>query len=425
MNQTAPRPELTRGDDRIIAGVAAGLARHLGLSVRRVRIGFVLATALLGAGVVLYAWLWIFVPSARDARRDAERSTGTRRFSLAEQLANPEPSADVRGSSRQGLWRQIVVGIGLLLIAGLGAAQLAGAFAIRWNVIWPLAAVIGGAVIAWMQLDEGGRAGLRKSSGTIGAAGITRLLLGVLLVVLGLLLLLSGTVGISALLSGLVVALAVIAGLVLVLLPWALRFWRDFVSERSNRERAAERADIAAHLHDSVLQTLALIQKRSTDPAMVLTLARAQERELRTWLYAEPEPSQDGISAAIRAAAEEIEELYLVSINVVAVGERIGVPGHDALLQATREAMTNAAKHAGGTISVYVEADSAGIEVFVRDRGSGFDPGAVSADRHGVRESIIGRINRNGGTATIKSDQDGTEVQLFMEAKIGEEHDEQ
>ncbi|MDQ0095797.1 ATP-binding protein [Paeniglutamicibacter psychrophenolicus] len=424
MSQTPLRPELLRGPTRIVAGVCSGVAAHLGVQVKWVRIGFLAACLLAGAGVVLYAWLWIFLPSANDAERDAERRSGTRRFTLAEELgAGTRGTPDEPGDgARQASLRQVLIGIALLLVAALAGAQLLGV-AIRWNVVWPLLVVVAGAVLAWTQLDEGGRQDLRKNTGALGAAGLARLLVGVSLVVAGVLLLLSGAVGLSSLLSGLAVAVAVIAGLALVLLPWALRFWRDFVSERTNRVRAAERADIAAHLHDSVLQTLALIQKRAEDPAKVLTLARAQERELRSWLYDEHERSEDGITEAIRTAAGEIEELYLVSINVVGVGERTGAPGHEALLQATREAMANAAKHAGGTISVYVEASPAKVEVFVRDRGPGFDPAAVSADRHGVRESIIGRMERNGGSARIKSDTEGTEVHLVLETENGEGHD--
>lgn len=424
MSQPPPRPALLRGQPRVIAGVCSGLAAHLGAPLAWVRLGFAATSLLAGAGIVLYAWLWIFMPSSDDAKRDAARATGTRRFTLAEELGtkhgsvDPDPAATARMASL----RQVLIGVALLLVAGLAAAQLLGV-QIRWNLIWPALVVLSGAVLAWTQLDEGGRAGLRKSTGSLEPKGLARLLVGLALVVAGVLLLLSGSVGLNALLSGLAVALAVIAGLVLVLLPWALRFWRDYVSERANRVRAAERADIAAHLHDSVLQTLALIQKRADDPARVLTLARAQERELRSWLYDEHERSANEISAAIRGAAAEIEELYLVSINVVAVGERTGAPGHEALLQATREAMANAAKHAGGTISVYVEASPSLVEVFVRDRGPGFDPESVGADRHGVRESIIGRMERNGGHASIKSDTEGTEVHLSMESENGEDND--
>ncbi|MFJ6417553.1 PspC domain-containing protein [Paeniglutamicibacter sp. NPDC091659] len=424
MNTTLERPELVRGQPRVLAGVCSGLAAHLGVQVRWIRIGFVLATGLAGAGIILYAWLWIFLPSATDVRREAERREGTRRFGLAEEMNRklPPDFEDAASEQRQHSMRQVLIGAGLLVVAGLVSAQMLGA-ELRLDKLWPIAVVLAGAIMAWLQLDDEGRAGLRRSTGTLSTGALIRLIIGVALVVTGLLLFLSGIVGLRELLSGLAVAVAVIAGLALVLLPWGLRFWRDFVSERSNRVRAAERADIAAHLHDSVLQTLALIQKRSHDPAQVLTLARAQERELRQWLYNTQEPEEGEITEAIRREAAEVEELYLVSINVVSVGECSGMAGHDALLQATREAMTNAAKHAGGTISVYVEASPARVEVFVRDRGDGFEVGQVSDDRHGVRESIIGRMERNGGSASIRSTEDGTEVHLTMNEETKDEDD--
>ncbi|MFF5791637.1 PspC domain-containing protein [Paeniglutamicibacter sp. NPDC012692] len=424
MNTTLERPELVRGQPRVLAGVCSGLAAHLGVQVRWIRIGFVLATGLAGAGIILYAWLWIFLPSATDVRREAERREGTRRFGLAEEMNRKLlPDIDDPASEqRQHSMRQVLIGAGLLVVAGLVSAQMLGA-ELRLDKLWPIVVVLAGAIMAWLQLDDEGRAGLRRSTGTLSTGALIRLIVGVALVVTGLLLFLSGIVGLRELLSGLAVAVAVVAGLALVLLPWGLRFWRDYVSERSNRVRAAERADIAAHLHDSVLQTLALIQKRSHDPAQVLTLARAQERELRQWLYNTQEPEEGEITEAIRREAAEVEELYLVSINVVAVGECSGLDGHDALLQATREAMTNAAKHAGGTISVYVEAGPGRAEVFVRDRGDGFEVDNVSDDRHGVRESIIGRMERNGGSASIRSTEDGTEVHLTMNEETKDDDD--
>ncbi|GAA1498307.1 ATP-binding protein [Paeniglutamicibacter kerguelensis] len=424
MNTTLERPELVRGQPRVLAGVCSGLAVHLGVQALWIRIGFVLAAGLAGAGIILYAWLWIFLPSATDVQREAERREGTRRFGLAEELNKqlPPEAEDPASEQRQHSMRQVLIGAGLLVMAGLVSAQMLGA-ELRLDRLWPILVVVAGAILAWLQLDDEGRAGLRRNTGTLSTGALIRLIFGVALVVTGLLLFLSGIVGLRELLSGLAVAVAVIAGLALVLLPWGLRFWRNYVSERSNRVRAAERADIAAHLHDSVLQTLALIQKRSQDPAQVLTLARAQERELRQWLYNTQEPEEGEITEAIRREAAEVEELYLVSINVVAVGECSGLGGHDALLQATREAMTNAAKHAGGTISVYVEASPGRAEVFVRDRGDGFEVDQVSDDRHGVRESIIGRMERNGGSASIRSSGDGTEVHLTMNEETKDDDD--
>jgi len=403
MTQTVhPRPPLLRGTPRVLAGVCAGLAVHLGLPVKAVRLVMAASALLGGAGVLLYVWLWLLVPSVEDAAREADRDAAGR--AGLRRMPHAGPASALGG-------KEILVGAVLLLLAGLLAAQAAGVD-VAWQVLWPVLAVLGGAIIAWLQLDAVSREGLRRRAGAHGA-GVVRLAAGLGLVVAGLVVLVSGAVAWEELWTGLLVALAVLAGVSLVALPFAVRIWRDFVSERSSRIRAAERAEIAAHLHDSVLQTLALIQKRAGDEAQVVRLARAQERELRQWLYA-AEPAPEGeICEAVRAVAAELEDSRGAVIDVVAVGSLTGLPGHDALLQAAREAMLNAVKHAGGTVSVYVEAGPAGVDVFVRDRGPGFDPDAVAEDRLGVRESIVGRMRRNGGTATIRSG-DGTEIKLHM-----------
>ncbi|MDN6169426.1 MAG: histidine kinase, partial [Micrococcaceae bacterium] len=316
--------------------------------------------------------------------------------------------------------RQVLAGAGLLLLSVLLFAQMQG-LAVAWGLIWPAVLIIAGAVLAWLQLDAGRRRGLRKAAGAERAAGMVRLVGGVALVVLGLIFLVSGAVSLESLWNGVFVAVIVLAGILLVLAPWGLRFWRDYESERANRVRVGERAEIAAHLHDSVLQTLALIQMRAGDEAQVLRLARAQERELRQWLYREAPAAAGGICADIRAEAARLEESHDAVIEVVAVGDLEGLEGHDAVVQAAREAMLNAAKHAGGTVAVYVEASPEGIDVFIRDRGTGFDPEALEQDRLGVRESIIGRMQRNGGTATISSNTGGTEVHLSMKHEPNEE----
>lgn len=418
MTTVAPRPALVRGEPRILAGVCAGLAVHLGVSPRAMRLLMAAAVLAGGAGIVLYAWLWIFMPSHDDAVRDAQLRTGPHRATLAESL-NRVVDAQRGGS---GANRQLLAGAGLLLVAGLVAAQLLG-LDIKWDVIWPAVIIVIGAVITWMQLDAGGREGLLRSAGANRTAGLARLMAGVALVVLGLVLLLSGTVSWAALLSGLLVGLVLLGGVALVLLPWALRFWRGYSAERASLIRADERAEIAAHLHDSVLQTLALIQRRADDPARVMLLARAQERELRQWLYREVPAAEGDIVEAVRGEAALVEEAHGAHIDVVTVGQLSGLGGHDALLQAAREAMVNAAKHAGGSVSVYVEARADGVDVFIRDRGPGFDVGAVAQDRLGVRESIIGRMDRNGGSASINSSADGTEVHLAMKHLQGEEHE--
>ncbi|RAX49784.1 histidine kinase [Arthrobacter sp. AQ5-05] len=419
MTQAPSRPALVRGEPRILAGVCAGVAAHLGLSLRAVRVLMAIAVLAGGAGIVLYGWLWIFMPSSEDKAREEELHAGPRRPTLAESLNRV---AEGPRSARQGAHREILAGAALLALAGLVSAQLMG-LDLDWGIIWPVVIILAGAVTAWTQLDASGREGLLRRAGADRRSGVARLAAGVALVVLGLVFLLSGTVSWAALFSGLLVGTVVLCGVGLVLLPWALRFWRDYTTERSSRVRADERAEIAAHLHDSVLQTLAVIQRRSTDPAQVMRLARAQERELRQWLYREAPAAEGDIGQAIRGEAARIEDSHDAHIDVVVVGARSGLAGHDALLQAAREAMVNAAKHAGGEVSVYVEARDDGVDVFIRDRGPGFELSQVAGDRLGVRESIIGRMNRNGGSADIRSSEGGTEVHLSMKHTQGEEHE--
>jgi signal transduction histidine kinase len=212
----------------------------------------------------------------------------------------------------------------------------------------------------------------------------------------------------------------VVLALGLILAPFWWRLGRNLAAERAERIRSQERADMAAHIHDSVLQTLTLVQKRADDPRAVAQLARAQERELRGWLFTgDRAPASASLAAALEEAAAEVEQSHRVPIEVVAVGDApVGEPGH-ALLAAAREAMVNAAKFApdAGDIAVYAELAPERSQVFVRDRGDGFDPSAMPDDRQGVRESIIGRMERSGGTARIRSSESGTEVELLIEPR--------
>ena len=212
-------------------------------------------------------------------------------------------------------------------------------------------------------------------------------------------------------------AVILVVGLIVVG-PWFVRLARSLSFERAARIREQERAEVAAHLHDSVLQTLALIQTRSGDSAAVATLARRQERELRRWLFERPgSRAGDSVKTALEMAAGEVEELHGVPIEVVIVGDGAVDTRLDALVQAAREAMTNAAKFAGSErVDLYAEVEPARVEVFVRDRGVGFDPSAISPDRRGVRDSIFGRMQRHGGRAAVHSAPgEGTEVDLVME----------
>jgi len=215
----------------------------------------------------------------------------------------------------------------------------------------------------------------------------------------------------------LVAGLIGVAGLALVVGPWVFRLASDLGAEREERIRVEERADVAAHLHDSVLQTLALIQKHADDGRTVARLARAQERDLRSWLYDEGAAAESSLVAALRSAAAEVEDAHGVPVEVVTVGDAVLSRELQPVVLAAREAMVNAAKHSGAAkVDVYAEAADGQVEVFVRDRGAGFDPAAVPTDRLGVRNSVVERMRRHGGTARVRTAPgEGTEVALTME----------
>jgi signal transduction histidine kinase len=212
----------------------------------------------------------------------------------------------------------------------------------------------------------------------------------------------------------------VIVGIVLLLGPWWLRIARDLVLERQAKERAEERADIAARVHDSVLQTLALIQRRADDPQKVIQLARLQERELRSWLFEGKGPNEPDadttLAAGVRKIQQDIEGTYGVPVEAVTVGDCELDDNLNALLAAAREATVNAAKWSGASvISLFAEVEPAEVSIVVRDRGQGFDPEEVPADRKGLAESIRGRMTRRGGTATVTTAKgEGTKVALKM-----------
>jgi signal transduction histidine kinase len=207
-----------------------------------------------------------------------------------------------------------------------------------------------------------------------------------------------------------------VVGLGITLGPWIWRLTNDLAAERAERVRTQERADLAAHLHDSVLQTLALIQKNAGSPTTVARLARAQERDLRSWLFDAAPPGEATVVGALRAAAAQVEDAHGVPVDVVNVGDTDLTEALRPLVDASREAITNAAKHAGAErIDVFAEVGGGAADVFVRDRGVGFDTGAVPGDRLGVRESILGRMERHGGRAEIRAAPgEGTEVRLHL-----------
>ncbi|MCU1365964.1 MAG: ATPase, partial [Ilumatobacteraceae bacterium] len=236
------------------------------------------------------------------------------------------------------------------------------------------------------------------------------------LIALGLVLV-GGSGGVSASLRVGVYATALtIVGVAVLLGPWFARAAQEAAEERRQRIRLDERESMAAHLHDSVLQTLALIQRNAGDSRRTITLARRQEAELREWLYGTSAATATSLAGALRAMLSEVEDLYDVRIEPVVVGDRPMTDDFVALIAAIREGCVNAAKHSGVVdVSVFVEVGDVSVEAFVRDRGCGFDPSAPLGDGRGIRQSIEGRLERIGGRATIvTSPGNGTEVQLVL-----------
>jgi signal transduction histidine kinase/phage shock protein PspC (stress-responsive transcriptional regulator) len=391
-------PRLYRAaDGRVAAGVAQGLATHLAVTPLQVRIAFAALTLFNGFGIVVYLALWAVVPQ--------------------EPLIPGTEPRRRRGVERGTALALVAVTAGALLFAR-GIPLLGD------NILLvPLLLAGAGLAVLWSQADKDQRDRWRRISlfdsgeTTSRRMAIARFAGGAVLVAAGVasFLALSGTL--SAARDGAVAGAAVLAGLALLTAPLWWRLVADLTEERRERIRSQERADLAAHLHDSVLQTLALIQRHADEPREVARLARGQERELRTWLYRPEDRQQSKFAAALEAVAGEVEDAYVVQVESVVVGDAEVDEHLAALVQATREALVNAAKHAGvGTISLYAEIEPEEVTVFVRDRGTGFDPEQVRGDRHGVRGSIVGRMERHGGTAAIRSRPGaGTEVELTMD----------
>jgi signal transduction histidine kinase/phage shock protein PspC (stress-responsive transcriptional regulator) len=400
-------------EERLLGGVASGLAQHLGVRTVYVRAVF-LVTATIGLGVVLYGALWLFLPT--DSHLEE---------------ASPGLEAATRQGKRPRRARRLQDAGPLVASAAilLGIVVLGHSIVGRSVVFWPLLIGVVGLAVLWRQADEAQRERWLDSTGRIdlkravvgngGFASYARLLAGGALLVLALVLFAvqTGQPGRFGVARDVVVAGGLgVAGLALTVGPWVFRLAGDLSEERAARVRSQERADMAAHLHDSVLQTLALIQRHAGDSRQVATLARAQERDLRSWLYGEQPPPDTSVAGALRAAAAEVEDSHGVPVEVVVVGDAPMTERVRPLVLAAREAMVNAARHSGaGQVDVYVECSAGSTEVFVRDRGQGFDESTVPPDRLGVRNSIRDRMQRHGGSATIRSAPgEGTEVRLAM-----------
>jgi signal transduction histidine kinase len=362
-----------REEDRVIAGVCSGIADALDADPTVVRLAFAILTLASGAGIALYLGAWAALPD--PAGSELVRTRGLRAVGLA-----------------------LLVAGTLLAMRGLGLSD---------SVLWPTALLASGAIL----LLRSGE--VRK----LGRPFAPRALFGIALLVAGAALFVDSYRPFSSSGGRPIPAGVVAVGLGLVVVPWLWRLANDRLLERMARIRAEERAEVAARVHDSVLQTLALIQRNSDDPRRVASLARQEERELRHWLYPDRVRLEgETVTSALEQAALEVEQLHDVRIDIVAAGDCRFEPRFEALVLAAREAMTNAAKFSGSeTISVYAESTDEAVSVFVRDRGVGFRRKKVPADRRGLVESIEGRMQRNGGNATITSvPGEGTEVELTM-----------
>jgi signal transduction histidine kinase len=376
-----------RAQDGWYAGVANALARP-GVPAWAIRVVVLASAPIAGLGVAAYAVaafaLALTAPPGAPVRIDALRAVGTGFLGLAVVLAARAGGLLVGGGVTP--WAVMLVGSGLVLF-------------------WSAAGALVGS----------------DAAGKLGADRTARTLLGLTLALGGAVLVLSHSVPfhpVGRTIAGSLVALAV---LTLVVGPRWWRTSRALAAERTGRARAQERAKLADHLHDSVLQTLALIQRRAADPAAVSQIARRQERELREWLLDEtPQPdAAESFAEALRTAAAEIEDAYSTRIDLVTVGDAQLDERSRALVGAAREALSNAARHApGAAISLFSKVTEERIELFVHDRGPGFDPRAIPPERRGVRESIIARVERHGGSALVHSSAgEGCEITLRLDRR--------
>ena len=400
---TPPTRRLYRPRDRrIVAGVAAGLAEHLGVPVLGVRIALVVLLGFNGLGLLLYAAFWAVLPQ--------QIPTGT-----------PPPRRDIAALLPFG-----AIGLGVVLLQALVFRDnVAG------TVGWLIAVVAVGAGIIWHQADPTRRMWHTDLPQTPWLAAVVaesdrrffifRFIGGGVLVatgVIGVVAVYAPAGNLTSVVNGVIFALIGLLGVGVVAAPLIWRMFNQLRAEREGRIREQERAELAAMIHDQVLHTLALIQRNSADIKEVQRLARGQERSLRNWLYKPAASPTERFAAALEQAAAEVEDTYAISVETVVVGDTECDDRVAALVAAAREALVNAARHAGvQTVSLYAEVEEEELSVFVRDRGAGFDLSDVEESRHGVRGSIIGRMQRHGGRAEIRSAPgDGTEVRLTLPA---------
>ena len=398
------RPRLVRSrEDRWVAGVAGGIAQHLGVSSNAVRVGFVLSTFAAGFGIIVYVLTLLLAPVEEPTSTATDASSGAAAWRRL-----PRPST----AQAVGLG---LVAVGIAVLLGVSGLWFGGSQG------WPLLVAAIGFAVLWARREGSGGLSLPRLGTPIGSVvggpiSWPRVAIGGLLVMIGMGTFLAANTSIAAAGNVLFAMVVAIGGVVLLAGPWVWNLGRQLVEERSSRARSEARAEMAAHLHDSVLQTLALIQ-RSEMPREMASLARTQERELRAWLYGRA-PAVEGarLRDAVDAMAGRIEGLHQVRVETVVVGDAELDDRLRALVDASAEAVANAARHSGSeTISLYVEVETDAVSAFVRDHGSGFDIATVPPDRRGIADSIVGRIERHGGSVRIESTPgSGTEVVIRL-----------
>ena len=377
-----------------MGGVCSGLAVHLGVSVTLVRIVVICLTVVgLGLGIGVYLWLWVTVPE------DSPERSGEGTLSPGLVRLREERAAQV---SRN---RMIVVGVTLLVAAIVGTIMNA-TNTLDWRDMGAIIVIVAGITLVWSQS--------RNVSSWRSLRFIGAVFGGIVLLSLGVVMAASRDNPPIILLRGGLIGAALVAGVLFALGPMWLRTTKDLSQAQAQRVRESERADIAAHLHDSVLQALTLIRASAEDPARVRAIALTEERELRAWLYTGHAQAADSLDAAVTEAVVGVESRYGVPISVVVVGDMRPGPGELALVAALAEACQNAVRHGAPPVSVYVEVRPQAVEAYIKDGGEGFDPATIAADRHGVRDSIVGRMRRAGGHATIRRLSRGTEVALSV-----------
>lgn len=388
-DETTRRWQVPRIDpnERWVGGAASAIARELGVEPLVIRVSFAVLTLAGAWGIVFYLVSWIVLAVA-DPRRIAPY--------------RPRPKA---ATTFQRYLAVAMVVLGLLLTIR------AVAFGFVDQIVFPAGFVVTGFLIAWT-----------RQQNEAGLSAVLRIVVGVIVGIGGMIAFIAINADPAEAILLLLVAVAIVAGVGLVAAPSLARIGQELDTERQDRVRADERARVAAHLHDSVLQTLALIQRHAEDPVRTAQLARRQERELRNWLFRPTDNlSQPGtirLGPALEDMAGDVDAAHGVAVKVITVGDNADLAGEalDGLVAASREAVVNAAKHSGAKrVDVFAERHENRIDIFVRDTGVGFDPEQTDPDRKGISDSIVARMARVGGTATIHSEPgNGTEVELSL-----------